>query len=267
MSSLLHRAEALEDGAAAERVEYLHGLGVLEGPILDVGCGNGYSLRELRGRGFLAVGVDCSLYRLSRWVEEGRDGRHLVVADATRLPFLTGTFATVASSGMLEHIGVAEQSGPYRAAALPEKHRLRARAVTELGRVCFGILVLDFPNGWFPVDFWHGDAVGAFRLHTVPDDLNPSVSEVRSYLPGSRVTVLPLRNRLRFRQVSQRRWGRLLSPLARLLVRALDRLPRASLLLRVLSPYLVVLADQRRAPAFRELAGPGSRSADGSALA
>lgn len=243
MNSLLQEAEALEAGAAADRVSYLEGLGVLAAPILDVGCGNGYGVRELRKKGAFTVGVDSSPYRLSRWVQEGLGGRRLVLADAGRLPFRPDAFATVISSGMIEHIGVAERSAPYRVAALPDKHRLRGAALAELRRVCSGRLVLDFPNGWFPVDFWHGDAVGAFRLHSLPDALNPSLSELRSYLPGLRLTVLPLRDRLQFHQVSRRLWGRLLSPLARLFLRAVDRLPRTSPLLSVLYPYLVVRAD------------------------
>ena len=245
MSSLLHQAEELEAGAAAERVAYLEGIGALTAPILDVGCGNGYGVRELRKRGLQTVGVDYSLYRLSRWVQDGRQGRHLVVADAARLPFRSGAFAAVISSGMLEHIGVVERSTPYGVTAAPDKHSRRASVVTELLRVCSHRLVLDFPNGWFPVDFWHGDTVGAFRLHSVPDALNPSLSELRSYVPGLHVHVLPLRNRLRFHQVSRRIWGRLLSPFARLFLQAVDRLPRTSPLLSVLYPYLVVRAERR----------------------
>ena len=245
MNSLLHQAELLEASAAAERVAYLQGLDVLAAPILDVGCGNGYGVRELRASGISAVGVDYSLYRLSRWVQEGQQGRPLVVADAARLPFRSESFATVISSGMLEHIGVVERSAPYGVTALPDKHGRRASVVAELLRVCSHCLVLDFPNGWFPVDFWHGDTVGTFRLHSVPDTLNPSLSELRSYAPGLHLRVLPLRNRLRFHQVSRRFWGRLLSPLVRPFLRAVDHLPRTSPLLSVLYPYLVVRADRR----------------------
>ena len=254
MNSFLHQAEALEASAAADRVAYLEGLGVLAAPLLDVGCGNGYGVRELHKMGVLAIGVDYSPYRLSRWVQEGLGGRRLVVADAARLPFRPSVFATVISSGMLEHIGVSESSAPYSVAALPSKHRLRASVLAEFLRVSFGTLVLDFPNGWFPIDFWHGDTVGAFRVHALPDPLNPSLSELRSYVQGLPLTVLPLRNRLRFHQVSRRLWGRILSPLVRLFLRAVDRLPRTSPLLSILYPYLVVRVDRRLTPACSGLA-------------
>jgi SAM-dependent methyltransferase len=244
VNSLLHAAEELEGGAACERVSYLQGLGVLGSSVLDVGCGNGYSIRELRQRGFVAVGVDYSFYRMSRWIAEGRADRHLIVAAAAALPFATGRFETVISSGMLEHIGVDEEAAPYRITALPDKHRVRAATITELLRVSAGPLVLDFPNGWFPVDFWHGDSLGAFRVHRVPDALNPSLGELRSYLPGSRVTVLPLRDRLRFRQVSRKLWGRILAPVVRFTLRMLDRVPRGSHLLSFLYPYLVVRVER-----------------------
>jgi hypothetical protein len=144
---------------------------------------------------------------------------------------------------MLEHVGVAEQSGPYRVAALDTKRQARAAVVAELARVSRGVIVLDFPNGWFPVDFWHGDSLGAFRLHALPDALNPSLREVRSYARDSRVTLLPLRNRLRFRQISEKAWGRALSPCVRAALRMLDRLPRRTPLLAVLYPFLVVKVE------------------------
>ena len=246
MTSLLHAAEGLEADAAQERIAYFQNLGVLGIRILDVGCGNGYSVRELQNMGVLVVGVDCSFYRLSRWLAEGRDGRKLVIASAAALPFASGQFDTVISSGMLEHIGVAEEASPYRVSALPNKLLQRGQAVSELSRASSRMVVLDFPNGWFPVDFWHGNSLGAFRMHGVPDPLNPSLREVRSYLPGSRIKLLPLRNRLRFRQIARHWWGRLLTPAVQLILSVLDRLPRRTPLLALFYPFLVVQIEPAR---------------------
>jgi SAM-dependent methyltransferase len=241
--NLLQQAEALEREAASERVEYLQRVGVTGAPILDVGCGNGYSVMEWR-RGGLAVGVDRSLYRLSRWVAEHKGGRPFVVADAAALPFRDRQFLHTVSSGMLEHVGVSEHASPYRVAALPAKHSLRSQVVSELRRVTHpeGTVTLDFPNGFFPVDFWHGDSLGAFRLHRVPDALNPTVWELRTYVRDGRITLLPLHKRLRFRQISRKWWGRLLAGPASLFLRVLDALPRslAAPLLGLLYPFLVV---------------------------
>ncbi len=244
MGHLLEQAEALERSAADERVAYFDATGLDGTLLLDVGCGNGYSVAAWRRRGRRAVGVDSSLYRLSRWVSEHPGERPFVAADALALPFRSSRFDQVLSSGMLEHIGVVEEPGPYRVAALPGKERLRAAAVAELLRVTAptGRVTLDFPNGWFPVDFWHGDRIGAFRLHPVPDVLNPSLRELRRYASGRAVEVLPLGTRLRFRQVSQRWWGRLLAGPVRLFLALLDALPRtlAARASAVASPFLVV---------------------------
>ncbi len=244
MSSLLEHAEALEQGAASDRVAYLQGSGIDGALILDLGCGNGYSVREWLALGRKAIGVDYSLYRFSRWLSEHPVHRPFVVASAVALPFRNGVFDASVASGLLEHIGVSEAPNPYRVSSLPGKHQARSCAVSEILRVTrpSGSVVLDFPNGWFPVDFWHGDRVASFRLHAVPDALNPSLLELQRYAPRCRLTVLPLGSRLQFRQVRSRWWGRLLTAPVRAFLRLLDRLPRpvATPLSAVLSPFLVI---------------------------
>ena len=251
MSCLLHAAEALEAEAALERVAYWREIDALGATTLDAGCGNGYSVREMRERGVRAIGVDYSLYRMSRWLAEQRPHRWLVVADAGALPFRTRAFETVVSSGMLEHIGVIEQTQPYRVASAPDQAARRQRTIDELRRVSTRTLTLDFPNGAFPVDFWHGESIGAFRVHAIPDPLNPTFAQIRSYVAVGSVTLLPLRNRLRFRQISTSLWGRLLKPLARVTLRVLDRLPRSLPLLSLFYPYLVIRIDPAPEPGTR----------------
>lgn len=247
MSTFLLHAEALEKEAATERVAYFEKTGVA-GRILDVGCGNGYSVAEWNRRGHHAVGVDAAIYRLSRWLVEHRDRRAFVVADARALPFRPGGFDHVVSSGVIEHIGVEEDPNPYRVSALPGKRRDRAAAVAELVRVAAGSgsVTLDFPNGWFPIDFWHGDHVGSFRLHRLPDALNPSLREIAGYFAGARFRLLRVADRLRFRQISTRWWGRLLSPPMRAFLIALDHLPQRIRrpLAAVFSPFLVVRIER-----------------------
>jgi len=172
--------------------------------------------------------------------------RPFVVADAAALPFRDGTFAAVLSSGMLEHVGVEEASAPYRIRALPERDALRERVIREMLRVSApgAAVVVDFPNGLFPVDFWHGDRIGAFRLHAMPDVLLPSFRDVSKWCrhSGARARLLPLGGRFRFRQVGRRWWGRALAPLARLGIAILDGLAALGLspLVAVLLPYLVI---------------------------
>lgn len=244
MGDFLEEAEELERASSGPRVSYLRDLG-LDAPLLDVGCGNGYAVAEWRRRGLHAVGVDSSVYRMSRWLDEHSSLPFLpfVVADAAALPFRTGHFGAAYSSGLLEHIGVQEQGGRYRFAEMPDKHLRRERAVAEMCRVTrqSGPVVLDFPNGMFPIDFWHGSSLAAFRIHALPDRLNPSLWEIRRYAGRRSVTILPLRSRLGFRQVSRKWWGRALRLPTRIFVRSLDNLPRRlQPVLGLLYPFLVV---------------------------
>ena len=96
----------------------------------------------------------------------------------------------------------------------------------------------------FPVDFWHGDRVGAFRLHGVPDVLLPSFRDFVAWgqACASPVQLVPVGRRLRFRQVGRHWWGRLFTAPMRALMAGLDHLTRrgrTSLPSR-LSPFLVV---------------------------
>lgn len=238
----LEEAEALESAASSERVSYLQAQRI-GGLVLDVGCGNGYAVAEWRRRGIRAVGVDSSFHRLGRWIGQ-HSARPYVLADAMALPFRAEQFDSTYSSGLIEHVGVSEQGGSeYHVAALPAKHEMRRQAVGEMCRVTkrSGSVILDFPNGMFPIDFWHGTSLASFRLHSLPDLLNPTIWEIERYVPNRSVTALPLGNRLGFRQISQRWWGRALRGPAALFVRFLDALPRGLRPVHgLLYPFLVV---------------------------
>lgn len=249
MSSLLAEAEELERTAAVGRVQYFSRYVRASGEarrLLDVGCGNGYGVEAWRREGLTAFGVDISRYRLGRWVAEQRGPRPLVLADASRLPFRDGAFDLVISSGMIEHVGVSETTNPYRVTAHPDQSEQRAAVIAELSRVRMsrGILLVDCPNGAFPVDFWHGDRIGAFRLHSVPDALLPTLNDFRRWAAraGLAWQLQPLGGRLGFRQIGRRWWGRLLTPLVTLGLRILDACVRRDLwrLPGRFYPYLVV---------------------------
>jgi SAM-dependent methyltransferase len=250
MSNLLEESERHEAQAAQERVAYygrlVSSLDYRPTLLLDVGCGNGYAVKEWRARGVNSFGVDCSLYRMSRWVNEHPAPIPLVVSDATALPFSEGTFDVVLSSGMIEHVGVDESSSPYTVRQRPEKSALRRQAISEMVRASAesGRVLLDFPNGSFPIDFWHGDNVGAFRIHSIPDALLPSFGDIRKWAESARskAVILPLSGRLKFRQVGRHLWGRLAAPIMRVLIGLLDLFSRAGMgrPIAPLYPYLVV---------------------------
>lgn len=194
--------------------------------------------------------MDNSLYRLGRWVALGRGGTPLVLADAGTLPFTEGTFGAVISSGMIEHVGVRESSSPYRVWAEPDRDHQRECVLAELIRVTAseGQTIVDCPNGIFPIDFWHGDTIGSFRLHPIPDVLLPTPGQFRLW--GRRLGFRPrlrrLSGRLRFRQVGRHWWGRFLRPMMAIYLRALDFIVSLGMgrLAAPAYPYLVVQLER-----------------------
>lgn len=259
MTDLLPQAEALEATAALERVQYYSKLlgraAAGSGTLLDVGCGNGYAVREWRARGLRAFGIDVSLYRLGRWTAEHPNARPFAVADASALPFRDRAFGAVVSSGMIEHVGVTETSSPYTVAAHGDQSEKRRAVVAELIRVSddSAPVMIDFPNGSFPVDFWHGDRIGTFRLHKIPDELLPSFGDLRRWSGQCRAEAVlkPVSGRLRFRQVGRRWWGRLGKPAMRLFLHLLDLASRLGLarVAAPLYPYLVIQVVAQVRPA------------------
>lgn len=182
--------------------------------VLDSGCGNGISIDLLGEAGIEAWGNDVSALRKWQWRE--RAFRHrLVVADTRRLPFADGSFDLVISSGVLEHIGVDEGRNPhYFVKPKPDRDTQRIDFLRELARVLApgGQLYLDFPNGAFPIDFWHGDKPGGARFHSRKEGFLPNVSEIGRYMAdlGSfRIEPLSPLHRLRMRQVGAHWYGRL----------------------------------------------------------
>jgi len=246
-SELLKEAERLENEASAWRVSYYAKR--LPGDakrLLDLGCGNGYAVTAWRASGSQAFGVDISWYRLTRWVAEHRERRPFVLADARNLPFRPGTFDAVISSGMIEHVGVRESSNPYTVRAEEDQDESRAQVIGELSRIVRsgGMSYLDFPNGSFPIDFWHGDQVGSLRWHPIPDALLPGFRDVARWAAGAGMIARleALTGRLAFRQVGRHWWGRWSTLPMAMLIRFLDRsAARGWLRLpAMLYPYLVI---------------------------
>jgi lipoyl(octanoyl) transferase len=227
--------------------------------VLDSGCGGGYAVDILRDAGLDAWGVDLSALRRWQWRERAARDR-LACADSLRLPFADGSFDAVLCSGVLEHVGVEEMGGgDYRVRPLPDRDAQRVRFLGEHARILApdGTLYLDFPNGAFPIDFWHGARPGAPRWHSRSEGFLPTAGEVRAYADalggGWALDARSPRGRLRFRQVGAHWWGRLLAPLAAAYLAALDARPLAPLLETGWNPFLV-LELRRRAPPGRSAA-------------
>jgi ubiquinone/menaquinone biosynthesis C-methylase UbiE len=73
----------------------------LAGPVLDLGCGDGYFAKSVFGH--LQAGVDLNSEEVANAQERGIYDQALV-ASATELPFKDRTFNTVISNCVMEHI-------------------------------------------------------------------------------------------------------------------------------------------------------------------
>jgi len=219
--------------------------------VLDCGCGSGASVDALRAEEFAAVGVDAGRSRHLQW-RERVCREYLHSASALSLPFENRTFHAVVSSGLIEHIGIHEEEHPhYRAKRLPDCHRQRQRFVDELTRVVRreGMILLDHPNGSFPVDFWHGGRHGGIRWHRSSGDMLPTFSEVAGYFRNSDASLhlglLSPARRLRFRQVHHHWYGKVFRPLMSVWLALLGSGRLEFMLRSRLNPYLIILASRR----------------------
>jgi SAM-dependent methyltransferase len=215
--------------------------------VLDCGCGNGLAVDLLAERGIEAWGIDLSALRKWQWRERLHRDR-LAVASALALPFPDASFDVVVSSGVIEHIGVAETGGAtYSVRPLPDRDAQRQRYIDELLRVVRpgGRVYVDAPNGAFPIDFWHSHAGGKARWHPTNEGFLPKFEEiVRLVGPRATVRALSPHRRFAFKQVGRYWYGRLGAMPIELLFRAMT-LPLASGLARTrLNPFLIVQIDR-----------------------
>jgi SAM-dependent methyltransferase len=222
--------------------------------VLDSGCGNGESIDVLNREGFDAWGHDLSALRKWQWSKRERRDR-LVVSDGATLPFPDGFFDAVIASGVLEHIGVSEEGGgQYRVLPLPDRDESRRRYVAELLRVLSpgGRLFLDFPNGRFPIDFWHGVRPGGARFHSPSESFLPTVSEIRKLCAQIddrlAVSALSPEGRLRFRQVASHWYGRAFRAPMAILYRLMSLPPLRFLAATPINPYLVIEVRRPETP-------------------
>jgi SAM-dependent methyltransferase len=116
-------------------------------PVLDVGCGDGlFAERTFIER--LAVGVDRNPAELALARSRGRY-RSLTAADAARLPFHDGAFASVISNSVLEHL-----------ADLPATLAEIRRVLRADGRLWFSV-----PSPLYGKLLFHTTLLAALGLH------------------------------------------------------------------------------------------------------
>lgn len=184
--------------------------------VLDCGCGNGLSVDLLEDAGFLAWGNDLSLLRKWQWSQR-RGKERLSVCSGSQLPFPGHFFDAVIAAGVYEHVGVTENAGPtYTVSPTPDQDAARHAFIAELLRVVSsdGVIWMDFPNGGFPIDFWHITPGSGARWHSRNERFLPTIGEIREHLGGLggefRARALSPAGRLSMRRVRRRWFGKLL---------------------------------------------------------
>ena len=83
------------------------------GPVLELGCGNGKLLKPLLAAGVPAIGLDLSWNVLARLPADAP----CVLADAARLPFQAHAFTAVLDIHCTGHLGASERAEAAREAA------------------------------------------------------------------------------------------------------------------------------------------------------
>lgn len=252
----LHGLEREIGGAASRITDYYSPLLLRSGKmppqrVLDAGCGNGVSVDLLVREGHDAWGIDSSSLRRSQWRDREHRAR-LAVADGARLPFENGYFDVILCSGVMEHVGVEEGGGEqYTVRVLPDRDDARRSFLSGLLRVLApgGTVYLDFPNGAFPIDFWHNTHGGSARFHSVREGFLPTFSEIADLAAGidPRIVVTPIspNRRLRFQQVKAHWYGRAFAGPMQLLFSIMDRSPFLSR--SALNPFLVIRLTKTKA--------------------
>jgi SAM-dependent methyltransferase len=79
-------------------------LGSGSGAVLDLGCGAGEFLQDLRRAGFSVVGADFSAEMVRLAAETGGTECRVVRADATATPFRSGAFRALIAVGLVEYL-------------------------------------------------------------------------------------------------------------------------------------------------------------------
>ncbi len=118
--------------------DWLEGLGPLERPVVDVGCGNGRHLAVAGQRGMRGIGVDLSGRLLAIARQRVGPDTDLLIGDARDLPIATDAAGAVLAVAVIHHI----QEAGGRKDAVSEIRRVLAPG----GEAIVSVWALDDPD-------------------------------------------------------------------------------------------------------------------------
>jgi len=132
--------------------------------ILSLGCGAGMEIDQLRDSGFNAVGIDNG-NRTRVWTRRSHKDA-LFMANGMHLPFEDNTFDAAFCGCVFPHVGV--QGDTFKVRDDYWEQRLNvAREMTRVVRPG-GTIIVSSPNRLFPLDLFHGRAIGTYKTPINP---------------------------------------------------------------------------------------------------
>lgn len=132
--------------------------------VLAVGCGAGIEVDLLRDAGFECIGIDNG--NRSRSWSARRSVRSLAMANAMHMPFPEAYFDVAFCGCVFPHVGVVGDSAMTSGSCWDDRLAV-AREMTRVVKPG-GHIVVSSPNRWFPLDLFHGRAIGSYRTPLNP---------------------------------------------------------------------------------------------------
>ncbi len=216
---------------------------VIDGTLLDLGCGQGWLTEKFSKAGVYAVGVDRNP-ELVRFAKREGDNCEFVVSDGGHLPFRDSIFKTVILNDVLEHV-------PYSDAAALMKDGIRT--LSNNGRIYISVmnrwqilephLMVPFMT-WLPRELWNT----VYRLKT----RNVGIKYTENYFPYTKAKLRQLTQQSELASQDYtwvygsekiRNPGTIGSPAVRTLVKFLKTLKLTGLMIRLadkVSPIILL---------------------------
>lgn len=145
----------------SELVKLIDQIAVKSKPLLNLGCGKGALSEILASKGYNVIAIDFSKTALSEAKKKSRQ-TNFCLADASQLPFCNGSFETVISLELIEHLFD------------PKNHLIEVKRVLRKN----GAYLVKTPNKWISKLYytlnrqddailWHPSSKSYFELRAL----------------------------------------------------------------------------------------------------